>query len=102
MMTNTKHISFFRFFSLKNLVQKFNAKLGGINQIVSLARILTATSTDKDIFMFFGIDCTSITCSKERPSIAAIVGSKDSTSFISPCSSLRHDDHPLLFQVHSI
>ena len=30
--------------------------------------------------MFFGIDCTHITCSRERLSIAAVIGSKDSTS----------------------
>src|SRR5271156_5185020 len=43
-------------------------------------RALTSPSARSDIFMFFGIDCTHITCSRERPSIAAIVGSKDSTS----------------------
>jgi eukaryotic translation initiation factor 2C len=62
------------------LVQKFNAKLGGVNQLVSLMRALTSPSARNDIFMFFGIDCTHITCSRERPSIAAIIGSKDSTS----------------------
>jgi eukaryotic translation initiation factor 2C len=65
---------------LKNLVQKFNAKLGGINQLVSLMRALTSPSIRSDVFMFFGIDCTHITCSRERPSIAAVIGSKDSTS----------------------
>ncbi len=65
---------------LKNLVQKFNAKLGGVNQLVSLMRALTSPSARNDVFMFFGIDCTHITCSRERPSIAAIIGSKDSTS----------------------
>jgi eukaryotic translation initiation factor 2C len=65
---------------LKNLVQKFNAKLGGVNQLVSLMRALTSPSARSDVFMFFGIDCTHITCSRERPSIAAIIGSKDSTS----------------------
>jgi eukaryotic translation initiation factor 2C len=62
------------------LVQKFNAKLGGVNQLVSLMRALTLPSARNDIFMFFGIDCTHITCSRERPSFAAIIGSKDSTS----------------------
>ncbi len=62
------------------MVQKFNAKLGGVNQLVSLMRALTSPSARSDIFMFFGIDCTHITCSRERPSIAAIIGSKDSTS----------------------
>lgn len=65
---------------IQNLVQKFNAKLGGVNQLVSLMRALTSPSVRSDIFMFFGIDCTHVTCSKERPSIAAIIGSKDSTS----------------------
>ncbi len=62
------------------MVQKFNAKLGGINQLVSLMRALISPSIRSDIFMFFGIDCTHVTCSRERPSIAAIIGSKDSTS----------------------
>ncbi|CAF3792637.1 unnamed protein product [Rotaria socialis] len=65
---------------IQNLVQKFNAKLGGINQLVSLMRALTSSSPRTDIFMFFGIDCTRTTCSREQPSIAAIIGSKDSTS----------------------
>ncbi|CAF3707984.1 unnamed protein product [Rotaria sordida] len=65
---------------IQNLVQKFNAKLGGVNQLVSLMRALTSPSARSDVFMFFGIDCTHITCSRERPSIAAIIGSKDSTS----------------------
>ncbi|CAF4767847.1 unnamed protein product, partial [Rotaria sp. Silwood2] len=43
-------------------------------------RALTSPSSRTDIFMFFGIDCTHVTCSRERPSIAAIIGSKDSTS----------------------
>ncbi|CAF0840758.1 unnamed protein product [Adineta ricciae] len=65
---------------IQNLAQKFNAKLGGINQFVSLMRALTSPSTRSDVFMFFGIDCTHVMCSHERPSIAAIIGSKDSTS----------------------
>ena len=64
----------------KNLAQKFNAKLGGVNQLVSLMRALTSASVRTDVFMFFGIDCTHTTCSRERPSIAAVIGSKDSTS----------------------
>ncbi|CAF5166194.1 unnamed protein product, partial [Rotaria sp. Silwood1] len=60
--------------------KKFNAKLGGVNQLVSLMRALASPSARSDVFMFFGIDCTHITCSRERPSIAAIIGSKDSTS----------------------
>ena len=62
------------------MVQKFNAKLGGVNQLVSLMRALTSSTVRSDVFMFFGIDCTHVTCSRERPSIAAIIGSKDSTS----------------------
>jgi hypothetical protein len=68
------------FVLLKNLVQKFNGKLGDMNQLVSLMRSLTLSSAHNDVFMFFGIDCTHVTCSRERPSIAAIIGSKDSTS----------------------
>jgi hypothetical protein len=62
------------------LVQKFNGKLGGVNQLVLLMRALTSPSARNDVFMFFGIDCTHVTCSHERPSIAVIIGSKDSTS----------------------
>ena len=65
---------------IQNLVQKFNAKLGGVNQLVSLMRSLTLPSIRSDVFMFFGIDCTRVSCSRERPSIAAVIGSKDSTS----------------------
>ena len=43
-------------------------------------RALTSPSARSDVFMFFGIDCTHVTCSRERPSIAAVIGSKDSTS----------------------
>jgi hypothetical protein len=64
----------------KNLVQKFNAKLGVVNQLVSLMRALTSPSAHNDVFMFFGINSTHVTCSRERPSIAAIIGSKDSRS----------------------
>ncbi|CAF1375953.1 unnamed protein product [Rotaria sordida] len=65
---------------LQNLVQKFNAKLGGVNGMVSLARALTSSSTKDDIFMFFGADVTHTTCSRDKPSIAAVIGSVDSTS----------------------
>ncbi|CAF1938445.1 unnamed protein product [Rotaria magnacalcarata] len=65
---------------LQNLVQKFNAKLGGINGMVSLARALTSSSTKDDIFMFFGADVTHTTCSRDKPSTAAVIGSIDSTS----------------------
>ncbi|CAF1131852.1 unnamed protein product [Rotaria sordida] len=65
---------------IQNLAQKFNAKLGGVNQLVSLIHPLMLSSARSDVFMFFGIDCTHITCSHERPSIAAIIGSRDSTS----------------------
>jgi hypothetical protein len=64
------------------LAQKFNAKLGGINQLVSLMRALSSPLIRTDVFMFFGIDCTHTTCSRERPSIAAVIGSKDSTSLL--------------------
>jgi hypothetical protein len=36
------------------LVQKFNAKLGGVNQLVTLMRALTSPSARSDTFMFFG------------------------------------------------
>jgi hypothetical protein len=61
-------------------VQKFNAKLGGVNGMVSLARALTSSSTKDDVFMFFGADVTHTTCSRDKPSIAAVIGSTDSTS----------------------
>ncbi|CAF3647379.1 unnamed protein product [Rotaria sordida] len=64
---------------LQNLVQKFNAKLGGVNGMVSLARALTSSTKD-DVFMFFGADVTHTTCSRDKPSIAAVIGSIDSTS----------------------
>jgi hypothetical protein len=55
-------ISLLQNFILKNLVQKFKAKLGGVNQLVSLMHALTSPSVPNDVFMFFGIDCTHITC----------------------------------------
>ena len=48
--------------------------------MVSLARALTSSSTRDDIFMFFGADVTHTTCSRDKPSIAAVIGSIDSTS----------------------
>jgi hypothetical protein len=48
--------------------------------MVTLARALTSSSTKDDVFMFFGADVTHTTCSRDKPSIAAIVGSVDSTS----------------------
>ncbi|CAF1577529.1 unnamed protein product [Rotaria magnacalcarata] len=65
---------------LQNLVQKFNAKLGGVNGVVSIARALTSSSTKDDVFMFFGADVTHTTCSRDKPSIAAVIGSVDTTS----------------------
>ncbi|CAF5148609.1 unnamed protein product, partial [Rotaria sp. Silwood1] len=65
---------------IQNLVEKFNARLRGVNQLVSLMPALKSPSARSDIFMFFGIDCTHITCSQVRPSIVAVVGLKDSTN----------------------
>ncbi|CAF4903023.1 unnamed protein product [Rotaria sp. Silwood1] len=63
---------------VENLSQKLNAKIGGINGIVNLKAALNQASNN-DRFMFFGVDVTHTTSSKERPSIAAIVGSCDPT-----------------------
>ncbi|CAF2543360.1 unnamed protein product [Rotaria sp. Silwood2] len=65
---------------IQNLVEKFNARLRGVNQLVSLMPALISPLARSNIFMFFGIDCTHITCSHVRPSIVAVVGSKDSTN----------------------
>jgi len=65
---------------LQNLYQKFNAKIGGVNGLVSLARALTQSSSRDDVFMFFGADVTHTSCTKEKPSIAAVIGSIDATS----------------------
>ncbi len=62
------------------MVKELSAKLGGVNQFVSLLRALTSSPSPSDAFMFFGIDCTHIECSDERPSIVAFAASKDSTS----------------------
>ncbi|CAF3880586.1 unnamed protein product, partial [Rotaria magnacalcarata] len=64
---------------VQNLSQKINAKMGCINGVVNLKAALSRPSTD-DIFMFFGADVTHTTCSAERPSIAAVVGSRDPTN----------------------
>ncbi|CAF3955657.1 unnamed protein product [Rotaria sordida] len=45
-----------------NLVKELRAKLGGVNQFVSLMRALTSPPARSDIFMFFGIDSSHITC----------------------------------------
>ena len=48
--------------------------------MVSLTRALTSSSRRDDVFMFFGADVTHTTCSRDKPSIAAVIGSTDSTS----------------------
>ncbi|CAF1254023.1 unnamed protein product [Rotaria sordida] len=63
---------------VENLSQKLNAKIGGINGIINLKTALSQASHN-DRFMFFGADVTHTTSSKEKPSIAAIVGSCDPT-----------------------
>ena len=93
-------LSFFQY--LQNLVQKFNAKLGGVNGRVSLTRALTSSSTRDDVFMFFGADVTHTTCSKERPSIAAVVGSVDSTSSLTFSFENEIEENKRIFQVHSM
>ncbi|CAF0973268.1 unnamed protein product [Adineta steineri] len=64
---------------VQNLSQKINAKMGCINGIVNLKAALSRPSNE-DLFMFFGADVTHTTCSAERPSIAAVVGSRDPTN----------------------
>lgn len=64
---------------VQNLSQKINAKLGCINGVVNLKAALSRPSND-DLFMFFGADVTHTTCSTKRPSIAAVVGSRDPTN----------------------
>ena len=53
-----------------------------MNGTVSLARALTSSSTKDDVFMFFGADVTHTTCSRDKPSIAAVIGSVDSASLL--------------------
>ena len=50
--------------------------------MVSLTRALTSSATKEDVFMFFGADVTHTTCSRDKPSIAAVIGSVDSTSLL--------------------
>ncbi|CAF3974965.1 unnamed protein product [Adineta steineri] len=64
---------------VENISQKINGKLGGINGIINLKSALSHSSKD-DLFMFFGADVTHSTCSTDRPSIAAVVGSCDTTN----------------------
>ncbi|UJR32710.1 hypothetical protein I4U23_020169 [Adineta vaga] len=64
----------------ENLVRKINHKNGGINTIVDLTSALNNRKFSKDFLMFFGADVihpTNITW--QRPSIAAIVGSGNSS-----------------------
>jgi eukaryotic translation initiation factor 2C len=64
---------------VENISQKINAKLGGINGVVNIKSALSRSSRD-DLFMFFGADVTHSTTSSDRPSIAAVVGSRDLTN----------------------
>jgi hypothetical protein len=58
------------------LIKELSAKLGGVNQFVSLMRASTLPPTRSDIFMFFGIDYTHTTCSGERPSMLLLLDQK--------------------------
>ncbi|CAF4557350.1 unnamed protein product, partial [Rotaria sp. Silwood2] len=64
---------------VENLSQKINVKLGGINSIVCTKLALTRSSQN-DLFMFFGADVTHSTSSTDRPSVAAVVASRELTS----------------------
>ncbi|CAF3752243.1 unnamed protein product [Rotaria sordida] len=64
---------------VENLSQKINVKLGGINSIVNTKLALTQSSRN-DLFMFFGADVTHSTSSTDRPSVAAVVASREPTS----------------------
>ncbi|CAF3014553.1 unnamed protein product [Rotaria sp. Silwood2] len=64
---------------VRNLFGIFNTTADGVNQFVSSIQSLTSPLVQRDIFMFFGIVCTNRTCSRERPPIVTIIGSKDST-----------------------
>ncbi|CAF5001536.1 unnamed protein product [Rotaria sp. Silwood1] len=64
---------------VENLSQKINVKLGGINSIVNTKLALTQ-SFQNDLFMFFGADVTHSTSSTDRPSVAAVVASREPTS----------------------
>ncbi|CAF1269422.1 unnamed protein product, partial [Didymodactylos carnosus] len=63
---------------VENLSQKINGKLGCINGVVNLKLTLQRPQKE-DLFMFMGADVTHTTCSKEKPSIAAVVASRDTT-----------------------
>ncbi|UJR20428.1 hypothetical protein I4U23_023559 [Adineta vaga] len=67
------------FMYAENISQKINGKLGGINGVVNIKTALSRSSRE-DLFMFFGADVTHSTCSTDRPSIAAVVGSRDATN----------------------
>lgn len=54
-------------------------------------RFLISPPIRSDIFIFFGIDCTHITCSSEQPSIVSITGSKDSTNTQFSCHVLERN-----------
>lgn len=65
---------------VENIAQKINGKLGGINGVVNIRSALTRSSRE-DLFMFFGADVTHwMSTSSDRPSIAAVVGSRDLTN----------------------
>ncbi|CAF4025256.1 unnamed protein product [Rotaria sp. Silwood2] len=64
---------------VENISQKINGKLGGINGVINIKSALNHSSKD-DLFMFFGADVTHSTSSSDRPSIAAVVGSRDLTN----------------------
>ncbi|UJR13192.1 hypothetical protein I4U23_000214 [Adineta vaga] len=59
-----------------NLSQKINGKLGGINSVVN-TKLALSRSSNEDLYMFIGADVTHSTCSVDRPSIAAVVASRD-------------------------
>ncbi|CAF1006461.1 unnamed protein product [Didymodactylos carnosus] len=63
---------------VENLSQKINGKLGCINGVVKLKSTLQCPQKE-DLFMFMGADVTHTTCSREKPSIAAVVASRDTT-----------------------
>ncbi|CAF1565590.1 unnamed protein product [Adineta ricciae] len=72
---NTNNFSMY----VDNLSQKINGKLGGINSFVN-TKLALSRSSKEDVFMFFGADVTHSTCSTDRPSIAAVVASRDPTN----------------------
>ncbi|CAF1024442.1 unnamed protein product [Rotaria sp. Silwood1] len=74
----TKNIDNLKMY-VDNLSQKINSKLGGINSVVN-TKLTLSHSSKEDLFMFFGADVTHSTCSTDRPSIAAVVASRDPTN----------------------